>query len=248
MSEADAFVLAQEFPAAPEPADFVLPFHYLLHARAGRLTLEAEGRRWSLPPARAALIAAGQVVRIALPGPLTALSALIAPAFAPPPPAPLAVFEMTALARELLAALVPVGREAPLDTRSAALFRALVAECWAASQRPSPAVMPVPRSARLQRALALTEARMEVGIGFAEVARHVAMTPRSLARALMAETGMTWGAAQRRQRMIRAAELLAEGPMPVTEVALAVGYASLSAFNAAFRAFAGTTPTGWRGG
>lgn len=246
VSQSDAFVVSQDFPASPEQG-FEMPFHYLLYARAGTMTLEADGRRWTLPPARAALIAAGKAIRVTLAGPLSALSALFAPGFAAAPPAPLAVFEMTALARELLAALAHVGRETVPDGREAALFRALVAEAWLLSERPSPAVMPVPGSARVRRALEITEARLEGGLGFAELAGELAMTERSLARHFMAETGMTWREAQRRLRMIRAMGLLAEGRMPVTEVALAVGYSSISAFNAAFRGFSGMTPREFRG-
>ncbi len=58
---------------------------------------------------------------------------------------------------------------------------------------------------------------------------------------------MTWRAAQRRMRIIRATQLLAEDrDMPVTQVALTVGYTALSAFNAAFRVQTGQTPSAFR--
>ncbi len=57
---------------------------------------------------------------------------------------------------------------------------------------------------------------------------------------------MSWRAALRRMRMIRAIELLAEGEQPVTQVALAVGYSSLSAFTAAFREMTGQSPAEYR--
>jgi AraC-like DNA-binding protein len=74
------------------------------------------------------------------------------------------------------------------------------------------------------------------------------MAPRSLARRFMGEIGMTWGEAQRRMRMIRAIEAMAEGERTVADIALSVGYSSLSAFNAAFRDFTGQTPTEFRAG
>lgn len=57
---------------------------------------------------------------------------------------------------------------------------------------------------------------------------------------------MTWRAVLRRMRVLRAIEELAAGNVPVTKIAFNVGYASLSAFNAAFRELTGRTPTGYR--
>jgi AraC-like DNA-binding protein len=81
---------------------------------------------------------------------------------------------------------------------------------------------------------------------FETIAAEVAMTPRSLAGRFATEMGMTWRQALRRLRVIRALELLAERSGGVTETAFAVGYTSLSAFNAAFREFVGETPSACR--
>lgn len=247
MSATDAYVVSQAFGPAAERL-FEVPHHYLLYAENGVLTLEADGRRWTLPPARAALIAAGCRVRIGLPRRVQACSALIAPGFVPDPPAGLAVFDMTPLARELLFALRGVGAADPLDARDTALFRALCAETWRLSETPSPVSVPMPTSARLRRALEIAEARLDGTVRLSQIAGEVAMSERSLARHFSLETGVSWSTAVMRLRMARAIELMAEGDMPVTEVALSVGYASSSAFNAAFRRLTGQTPTGFRSG
>jgi AraC-like DNA-binding protein len=57
---------------------------------------------------------------------------------------------------------------------------------------------------------------------------------------------MTWSAVVRRMRVLRAVEALAAGDESVTAIAHAVGYTSLSAFNAAFRDLTGRTPTAYR--
>jgi AraC-like DNA-binding protein len=57
---------------------------------------------------------------------------------------------------------------------------------------------------------------------------------------------MTWREVLRRMRVLRAIEELAAGDTPVTKVAFTVGYASLSAFNAAFKDLTGRTPTEYR--
>jgi transcriptional regulator GlxA family with amidase domain len=107
-------------------------------------------------------------------------------------------------------------------------------------------MMPIGRSPGVIRALAFTEERLADNLNFQNVAHETGQTPRTLARRLGIETGMTWGQILREMRMIRAIELLAGTADPVTEVAFGVGYQSISAFNAAFRAFTGQTPTDYR--
>ncbi|MGR3323510.1 MAG: helix-turn-helix domain-containing protein [Pseudooceanicola sp.] len=243
-----AHVIHRDFPPAP-PRPFRMDRHYLLFALRGGMRLEAEGRRWSLPPARAVLIAAGEDITVALPGPLTALSVLFDPAATPPPPARLSVFDMTPLAREIL--LACRGHSDPAaepDARTAALFAALAAEVWHRAAAPLPLHMPAGRSALVRRALDLTEARMADPPGFGALAADLAVTPRTLARRFAEETGATWRAALRRMRILRAAELLAGGKITVTDAAFAVGYSSHSAFAAAFREVTGASPRAYRAG
>ena len=59
---------------------------------------------------------------------------------------------------------------------------------------------------------------------------------------------MTWRAALRRMRVLRAIELLAASDAPITSIAMDVGYSSLSAFQAAFRDLVGETPSDYRAG
>lgn len=59
-------------------------------------------------------------------------------------------------------------------------------------------------------------------------------------------TGQTLGNYARGSRMRRARSLLAEGRMPVAEVARAVGYSTPAAFSSAFRRETGLSPTAWR--
>lgn len=245
MSSADAFVVSQEMPARAAE-DFEVPYHYVVYAETGTMRLESGAKRWTLPPARAGLVAAGHKITVELPRPVRICSALIMPDLVPKPPALLTVFDMSALARELLFALRPIGKDTPLDPYSAQMVSALAAEIWRLCNHPTRAVLPVPESPQLRQALFLTEANLANTLTFDEVAAQVAMSPRSLARKMQGEIGMTWRDVQRRMRMIRAVELLSEGTLPITDVALAVGYSSLSAFNAAFRAFADVTPSQYR--
>ncbi|WP_284154711.1 AraC family transcriptional regulator [Algicella marina] len=220
--------------------------HYLLYALQGTLRLEADGKRWSLPPARAALIRADQPVTITILSRLTSASVLFAPDFCAAPPEALTVFDISPLARELIRACRPFGPNAPLTPHAETLFRTLAEVALVLAETPSPCVLPAPASPALARALALTEARAAGPLSFEDIARATGHSPRALARKFASEMGMTWRESLRRIRILRAVELLAESDAPVTQIALDVGYTSLSAFNAAFRDLTGKTPSQYR--
>lgn len=78
-----------------------------------------------------------------------------------------------------------------------------------------------------------------------ELARHCGCHPQYLSRSFSETTGTTISLLLRRLRVERAAELLAAGRMNVSEVALEVGYRSLSHFSQAFRAEKGAPPSRW---
>ncbi|MFI5914088.1 helix-turn-helix domain-containing protein [Dactylosporangium sp. NPDC051541] len=242
-----AYTFVRTF-AAEAPRDLCVERHYLLCASAGTLRLEAQGQAWLLPPARAALIEAGRTIRVSIPQPVTTASVLFDTGFTAAPPAPLTVFDLSPLARALVAECGPWGQsDEPLPAYAETLFAALAAVTWRLATEPSPVVVPAGRSPELRRALRLTEERLGGPVRFEDIAAAVGLVPRSLARRFEDETGMTWRAALRRMRVLRAVEELAAGDLPITTIAFRVGYGSLSAFNAAFRELTGRTPTQYRG-
>lgn len=245
MNHPAAYCLHREF--APEgPLPFEVDRHYLLYASSGTMRLEAVGQRWTLPPARAALIAAGQPVSITILTQLTSASVLFAPSFMPVPPA-VSVFDVSPLARALLGECRAYGAEGgPLPPYGQLLFQMLAATALRLAECPSPLSLPLPASEPLRRALDLTEAASGEAPTFAEIAYQTGQSPRALSRRFADEMGMTWRQALCRIRMLRAVEALAGSDAPVTEIAFAVGYNSVSAFNAAFRGLLGVSPTQYR--
>ncbi|HEY3671736.1 MAG TPA: AraC family transcriptional regulator [Acidimicrobiia bacterium] len=243
-----AFSFVREFePAAAQ--SLCVDRHYLLAASRGALRLEVDGTSWSLPPARAALIRAGVSIQVTIPQPVTTASVLFDTTFAPTPRAPLAVVDLTPLARSLLTECSQwTNEDAQLDEYALAMFRALSAATWALAEHPSPTHMPTGSSAEVRRALAITTARLADDPRFVDIADEVGLASRSLARRFEQELGMTWRATLRRLRVLRAIEHLAGTDHSVTQIAMDVGYSSLSAFQAAFRDLTGQTPTEYRGG
>lgn len=245
MSQPAAFCHTGTYPAAP-PQEFRMPQHYLLYATRGTMRLEAEGRGWMLPPARAALITADQAISVTLVGPLEACSALFDAGLYPAPATTLSVFEVTPLLRELLTACAPWTVDASHAPSAATLFAALQTVAWDLAASPSPVDMPLARTEQVRRALDMTGAQMGEDVSFDQVASQVAMSPRNLSRRFQSEIGMTWRAALRRMRIIRAMERLADPDARPADVAFSVGYNSLSAFNAAFREISGTSPAAFQ--
>jgi AraC-like DNA-binding protein len=242
----EAFAFTRSF-APTGPTELLVDRHYLLCTSKGALRLEAEGQRWLLPPARAALLRAGRPATVSIPQPATTASVLFHVDFVPPPRQNLMVFDLDPLARALV---VECGgwqaAEEPLPPYARTIFAALAAVAWKQAESPSPVVIPSGRSVEVRTALRLTEERLGDEVRFEDLAAAVGLVPRSLARRFEAEMGMTWRATLRRMRVLRAVERLAADDTPVTTIAHDVGYGSLSAFNAAFRELTGATPSAYR--
>lgn len=246
MSALPAFCVYRDFP--PE-ADKTVQFdrHYLLYAAKGTMRLQAAGRSWTVPPARAALIAAGAPITLSIATTITCCSALFAPETYEAPKAPLRVLDMSPLARELVLACREYGPDAgTLSVEGRQLFDTLYMLARRAADAPNDMWMPVGQSDPVRRALEITEAQLAEPSGFGTIATAVGMTERTLARRFQDELGMPWRDCLRRMRIIRAVEALADPDRQVTQVAMEVGYSSSSAFNSAFLEFTGQTPTAFR--
>ena len=106
---------------------------------------------------------------------------------------------------------------------------------------PEPLGLPLPVDARLMRVARALLDDLADPRGLDDWAAFGALSPRTLSRRFVAETGFTFADWRQRARLMRAIEMLAAGT-PVTAVALGVGYDNLSAFIAMFRRAHGVTP------
>ena len=98
----------------------------------------------------------------------------------------------------------------------------------------------------VERALRLLEARMESPLDLADLGKRCGVSPTHLSRLVKRRTGRGLREHQRRIRIESACELLRDPGARVTEVALEVGYQSLSHFAKAFREETGKSPSEWR--
>ena len=95
---------------------------------------------------------------------------------------------------------------------------------------------------RVQKVLAILKENLAEPLGLEDLGRRVGCSHFYLSRIFTQEVGKTISVTLRDLRMERAASLLREGRMNVTEAAMAVGYSSLSHFSTAFHEVIGCCP------
>jgi len=78
------------------------------------------------------------------------------------------------------------------------------------------------------------------------IADHAGVTRRTLERAFQKNIGRGVNAEFQRRRLERARDLLIQGDLPVTRIAVMLGYSAPSQFGRAFRLAYGTSPSQYR--
>ncbi len=212
----------------------------LVYAVRGVLTVHTPDGSWVVPPHRAAWVPAGVRHRLALAGPATLRTLYFAAPLAFPPAC--RVLDVPPLVRELILYAV---RQAPLWLADPAHHRLIGFLADQLVALPDvPLQLPAPRDPRAVAVATALQDDPADPSSVADLAHRVGTSRRSLERVFLADTGMTVGQWRRRLRMLEALRLLAAG-MTATAVTTRVGYATPSAFGAAFRAELGDTPAHW---
>jgi AraC-like DNA-binding protein len=127
----------------------------------------------------------------------------------------------------------------PLDPARKRLITVLRDEIAQPEQQPLR--LPLPGDERLARLAHALQDDVGDDRGLEDWAHFAGMSRRTFMRAFSAEVGMSFGRWRQQARLFAALERL-EQNKSVTEVALAVGYDSVSAFIEMFRKMLGTTP------
>lgn len=210
----------------------------LVWGARGVLRVRVGEHRWTLAPGQAAWVPGGVVHDVVAVRESDLCCAYVDPARCPPgllPPGPTAL-EATPLFRELVALLgrgdVDDGARAHAEQLLFLLLRPVDAPTVALRRPDDDRLVVVADALRVDPADDRT---------LAEWGRAAGASGRTLARLFVAETGLPFAAWRTRLRMAVALDLLAEG-LPVALVAGRVGYATPSAFVAAFHRETGTTP------
>jgi AraC-like DNA-binding protein len=212
--------------------------HQLAWSSTGVLLVDTADRCWVLPPKLALWIPAGVAhVTAAL------RESVLQGIYLDPERCPLTwecprALVVPPLARHLIGYLAG---DLPGDARAPA--EAVL--CHVLADAPQALIeLPMPADARARDVARLLRANPADPRGVAELARAVGSSPRTLLRLFLAETGLTFSQWRVHARLQAAVAALADG-RPVASVAAQVGYATPSAFVAAFRRVTGQTPAAY---
>lgn len=213
--------------------------HQLAWAASGVLTVRSESTAWVLPPTRALWIPAGVRHETLSAGTATMRSAYVRPdrcAIHWTQPTPVA-------ASALLAELIGYLENPHLDPDHRAHAEALLVDQLQPVAMTTVEVrMPTDdRAGKVAQGIAADPADSRT---LAEWGHEVGASERTLARAFLAETGVSFGRWRTLLRVQTALTALASGH-PVGRVARMVGYDSDSAFVQAFRRETGVTPAAY---
>ena len=208
-------------------------------AVAGTMRVRTPRRAWIVPPSRALWVPARTVHEIEMHGNVEMRSLYLDEASGSGMPSSCVVLNVTPLLRELIVRAVEAPEPHDEEGAEALLMRLLVTEI----RRLSPCALdlPLPESTDLselcERILADLSERRPCG----RDASAMHTSTRTLYRRFLRETGISFARWKQQARLLESIRRLAEG-VPVTTVAVDLGYESPSAFSTMFRRSLGIAP------
>ena len=239
-------------PAAPQlravSVGFSSGYHWRAHrsdwgqlvwASRGVITVDVGEALWVVTPHQALWLPPGLLHGVRMAGQGALRRVYLARTLCRRLPREPRVIRVALLLRELLRRALELGtldRRVPAEARLLALVLDELVMV-----RVAPVELPMPTDPRARRAAEFVRTEPAEAGDVARVARHAGASVRTLERLFRAETALSFGAWRQRARIVHAMTLLADGTS-VTQAAFSVGYASPSAFVAAFRRAAGVTP------
>ena len=244
-AEQEPFLVARALSTTYSSGSCIHPHrhasHQLLFASSGAMTVTGDRTSWMIPPGRAVLIPAGIPHAIRMWGEV-AMRSLYFPVRVPAPVFGAGTCRVISV-QSAAARVDPAGRR---DGRArltggaeARLMSVLDGRARVGADRAAVAAAAV-RCARAPAA----DTDLEESGGWRDrgcAGRRCGLSTRTLERLFRAETGMRFGLWRQKARLLESVRVLAEGGS-VTDAALESGYASVSAYIAAFKQTFGCTP------
>ncbi|TNC16368.1 helix-turn-helix transcriptional regulator [Methylobacterium terricola] len=209
----------------------------LICIESGMLHVRTESGAWLLPPHRAGWMPPGILHQVGVHGVATGWTVLIAPPLTTTLPEAPKVVGVSELMRALVHRAVDWSEtRTPEQDRQAGVLLDEVRHA-----RPEHLHLPMPQDPRLKRiALAILN-RPETRKTLDMWATWGGISPRSLRRLIVEETGLSFAQWAQQARLIRSLELLAQGN-PVSVVSDRLGYETPSSFIAMFKRSFGVSP------
>ena len=211
----------------------------LLYATRGVMRVATEAAGFVVPPGHALWIPAEQPHAVDAEGGVAMRALFLRADAAGAGPNSATALAVSPLLRELILAACAEPLEWDEAGRGGHLAALILDEI--ARARRLPFRVPEPRDPRLRRLAALLRADLASPRRLEDWAPLAGASPRTLERLFRRETGMGFARWRQTLRLTEAAARLSRGETPA-RAAAAVGYASASAFGAAFRTAFGVTP------
>lgn len=241
----DVVASASDFPDGHRVAPHRHSRAQLLHALSGVVMVSTGQGRWMVPPDHAMWIPAGVEHAVDMLGLVRMRSAYVLPGAAPDLPGTLRVLAMSDLMRSLIVEAVQIRIAEGAEARATAIMRLILLEIPNLAERPFALPFPSdPRLAALCRRFVAAPTPHATIDGWAA---ETGMSRRSFTRAFMRETGLSLSVWRRQATLFAALPRLADG-VPVTTVALDLGYDSVPAFTTMFRRMLGKAPRNYMKG
>ena len=215
----------------------------LIHATAGTMRVATPDGVWVVPPQRALWMPAGMRHGIVMLGEVTMRTLYLRDDAASFMPQACHVLPVSPLLRELIVRATELPMQYDEGGPAGHVVALILTELRGLQSLPLQ--LPMPRDSRLH---SLCQALLDAPGDqrpLAAWARTINTSARTLARHFQSETGLSFGAWRQQARVLEAMGRLGGGA-PVTQVALDLGYESVSAFSAMFRRAAGGSPSQFR--
>ena len=215
----------------------------LIYATAGTMRVATRDDMWVVPPQRALWMPAGVGHSIVMASDVTMRTLYLRDDAAAFMPAACRVLSMTPLLRELIVRATELPVQYDENGPAGHVVALILSELKGLQSLPLQ--LPMPRDPRLnQLCNALLDAPGDQR-PLEAWAETINVSARTLARRFQFETGLSFGAWRQQARVLEAMGRLGSGA-PVTQVALDLGYDSVSAFSAMFRRASGGSPRQYR--
>ena len=215
------------------------PWGQLSYAVSGVLEIHTRGARFVSPPQRAVWIPPGIRHRVTCPADTCIRSLYIEHEFADWAADRYRVIAIAPLVRELIKRFSQLPVEYAMDGAHGRLVEVLLDQLSIAPEESLS--LPLPHDPRLHKLCRRLQAHPDDPTTLAHWSEVLGVSQKTLSRVFLRETGLNFRAWRQRMRLLNALPALERGER-VTDVALACGYESLSAFIAAFRSQLGLSP------
>jgi AraC-like DNA-binding protein len=219
--------------------------HQLEYAFEGVAQVETATARFLLPPQQAVWIPAG-IEHCTTLSRVRTLSVFFDPKIGLEAGDRVRVLPASPVIREMIlhARRWPIGRPVG-ETLADIFFRTLGQLVVEELDLEMPLSLPTSREPVVAAAMAFTSDHLD-DVTLGELCLAVGTSERSLRRAFLIETGMSWRQYLLESRLLKAMALLSEPGGGVLSVATAVGFQSANGLTRAFRRYTGETPYSYR--